>query len=296
MIDLILIGSRALAICCPEAINRPPLDFDFIGSKDAFYCWQELNGVTGPESPTSRGIAVAAAPPCELELLQGSAIAIAAEVKRDPQTIATGMGLLPSLDLLFTIKASHRYLKNSPHFWKTTIDYHAMKRCGAVIRPEYREWFAQREKETYSYHHPRLNTTKSDFFADDGLQYVFDHDSIHRSVKRGERPAYTYYMKDGAQVQCDKGKFFALPQSARIAGVIEEAAVLAIERSLVPHPNVKTPKQAWLYALSKVCSSITSGWFREFAYENIFDIVKSYPHGYWEKFQRDVESGIVIKL
>jgi hypothetical protein len=69
--------------------------------------------------------------------------------------------------------------------------------------------------------------------------------------------------------------------------------VLAIERSLVPHAGVKTAKQAFVFALSKVCSSITSGYFRDFAYENAFDILKNYKDGYWEKFQNDVTNGKV---
>lgn len=103
-------------------------------------------------------------------------------------------------------------------------------------------------------------------------------------------------MKDGAEVQCDKAKFFACSREVQLAGVVEEAAVLAIERSLVPHPGVWSPKYAWKFALSKVCSSITSGWFREFAYENALDVLKLYPANYWDKFQKDVESGLVRKV
>lgn len=109
-------------------------------------------------------------------------------------------------------------------------------------------------------------------------------------------PAYTRYQKDGQEVQCDKNKFFNCAREIQLAGVVEEAAVLAIERSLVPHPNVWTPHFAWKFALAKVCTSITSGWFREFAYENALDILKLYPVDYWDKFQKDVESGLVKKL
>jgi hypothetical protein len=203
----------------------------------------------------------------------------------------TPFGTVPNLDLLFTLKATHRYLRNSPHFWKTATDYHRMKLAGAKIRPEYMEFFKLRERATLSYKHPNLNQGKAGFFADGDLLYKFDHDSIHESVAIGERPAYTYYMKDGAQVQCDKEKFFALPLEVRMNGVIEEAAVLAIERSLVPHPGTWKEDYAWQFALSKVCSSITSGWFREFAYLNIFQILKKYPAGYWNKFQADLAAG-----
>ena len=100
-------------------------------------------------------------------------------------------------------------------------------------------------------------------------------------------------MKDGEQVLTDKAKFFACTREIQLAGVVEEAATLAIERSLLPHPGVWTPEYAWRFALAKVCSSITSGWFREFAYENALEILKLYPNGYWEKFQQDRADGKV---
>jgi hypothetical protein len=168
-----------------------------------------------------------------------------------------------------------------------------MKHLGASVRPEYQEFSKLRMKETYNYAHPKLNVGKDDFFKDDGIQYVFDHDTIHQSVAHFERPAYTYYMEDGAQVNCSKKKFFEIDQSIRLAGVVEEAAVLAIERSLVPHPGTWTPAHAWKFALAKVCSSITSGWFRAFGYEHLPEVLKLAPLGYWDKFQADVEEGLV---
>jgi hypothetical protein len=214
-------------------------------------------------------------------------------VEHNPESIETPFGWVPTLDMLFTIKSSHKYLKNSPHFWKTVADYHILKHLGAKVRPEYEAFLKLREAETYTYAHPKLNASKDNFFKDDSIDYKYDHDTIHESVARFERPAYTYYMKDGAQVQTEKQKFFEVSQDIRLAGVVEEAAVLAIERSLVPHPNVWTPEYAWRFALSKVCSSITSGWFRAFAYEHIPEVLKLYPTGYWEKFQADVEKGLV---
>jgi hypothetical protein len=173
-----------------------------------------------------------------------------------------------------------------------------MKSVGAKIRPEYMGFFKLREKETYARQaHPKLNVNKREFFDESfGVRYQHDHDDVHQSIALGEKPAYTYYLKDGAEINCDKDKFFALDERVRLAGVIEEACVLSIERSLVPHPGVMTPKQAWIFALSKVCSSITSGWFREYAYENIFEVIKRYPENYWERFQQAVKEGKVRKV
>jgi hypothetical protein len=232
---------------------------------------------------------------CEFEIIQDekSSTILKELVEGNSESMETPFGWVPSFDMLFTIKQSHRYLKNSPHFWKTLTDWHMMRGMGATVRPEYQDFLKMREKETYNYSHPKLNVTKDNFFKDDGLVYTWDHDDIHKSVAVGERPAYTYYLKEGAQVDCDKSKFFDISQDIRLAGVVEEAAVLAIERSLVPHPGVWTPEYAWKFALAKVCSSITSGWFRQFAYENAPQILKLYPKGYWEKFQQDCESGLV---
>jgi len=232
---------------------------------------------------------------CEFEIIRPgtSSEMLQVLVDEDPDTIETPFGKIPNLDLLFCIKASHRYLRNSPHFWKTVVDYHTMKRAGATVRPEYRALLKLREKETYTYRHPKLNVKKDAFFQDDGIQYEVDHDDIHESVKRFDKPAYCYYLKDGEQVQCCKKKFFACPREIQLAGVVEEAAVLAIERSLIPHPGVWTPEYAWKFALAKVCSSITSGWFREFGYENLPEIIRMYPEGFWEKFQRDRLEGRV---
>src|SRR5690606_29078459 len=113
---------------------------------------------------------------------------------------------LPSLDQLYTLKMSHRYLKNSPHFRKTRDDIMMLRGLGCKIFDQ--DWFKQRESETYTYKHPKLNVMKKDFFNGDGVRYVYDHDDIHMAVAHYREsgattpiPAYKLYMKDGAQVQ-----------------------------------------------------------------------------------------------
>lgn len=299
---MILIGSRALMLRAPKLLRRKPVDFDFVCTMDEFNAWVDKNGskigITKiyPEDNDKKMI-IEGSTNCEFEIIrEGSSSEMLRNlVEGAADSIETPFGWVPNVDMLFTIKKSHRYLRNSPFFWKTLLDYHIMKFAGAKVRPEYQEFLKLREKETYWYKHPKLNQSKEGFFADDNIQYVYDHDTIHESVARVDgKPAYTNYMKDGAQVDCDKNKFFNVcSQETRLNGVVEEAAVLAIERSLVPHPGVWTPEYAWKFALSKVCSSITSGWFREFAYENALEILKLYPAGYWEKFQEDIKSGLV---
>jgi hypothetical protein len=295
---MILVGSRALALRAPVLLKRKPKDFDWICTQSEFDDWlseNKENNKTKKVYSEKNKMIVEGDSNCEFEIVSTgtSSELIYDLVKSDKDTYTTSFGSIPSLDMLFTIKSSHKYLKNSPFFWKTALDYHMMKYSGAKVRDEYKHMLKLREEETYTYAHPKLNVTKDKFFNDDEVKYTYDHDDIHRSVALYDRPAYTYYMKDGEQVLCDKEKFFSISENLRIAGVIEEACVLAIERSLVPFPNVWTPKFAWVFALSKVCSSITSGWFREYAYENIFDIYNKYPENYFDKFKLALENGQV---
>jgi hypothetical protein len=145
-------------------------------------------------------------------------------------------------------------------------DIHYLRAAGAIIEPESQQIYQDRLKETLRYNHPNLNTSKDKFFKDDEVPYIYDHDSIHEAVKFGDEPAYKYYSKDGQEVLSDSNKFFALPDLIRLNGVVEEACVLALERSIIPH-NVE-PALAFPKALEKVCTSITSGWFREYAWEH----------------------------
>lgn len=299
---MILIGSRALVLRAPGLLDRKPLDYDFIASKEEAESFIEKNSdkiKINERLDFEKKIIVKGDSIIEFELIKPDSSNEMAQdlINNDKETVNLQFGgmpmQVPSLDMLYTIKSSHKYLKNSDHFWKNAMDYHRMKAVGAKIRPEFKDFHSLREKETYTYKHPKLNQSKSSFFADGSLLYKYDHDSIHVAVKNLDKPAYRYYMKDGEEVQCDRAKFDALPENIKMLGVQEESAVLAIERSLVPHPGVWSPKQAWHFALSKVCTSITSGWFRAFAYENLFKILKIYPENYFEKFQSALADGIV---
>ena len=192
-------------------------------------------------------------------------------------------------DMVYTLKMSHRYLKNSPHFLKTMEDiWHLRLAAKAKIVDE--DFFKARAKETYNYGHPILKTTKDAFFKDDF--YIYDHDSIHRAVAVEDVPAYTRYMVDGEQVLTSRAKFDALPLQTRLYGVLEESYVLALERAVIPHNA--NPVSAFKMALSKVCTSITSGWFREFAWENYYQVLRLFNPDYVAKFEAAKERGEIL--
>jgi len=55
-------------------------------------------------------------------------------------------------------------------------DIHFLRSKGAEIKNM--ELFKEREKITYDYGHPKLNVSKDAFFNGDGIQYIYDHDTI----------------------------------------------------------------------------------------------------------------------
>ena len=190
---------------------------------------------------------------------------------------------IPPLPLLYALKMSHRYLKNSPHFRKTMKDIKLMRtKVGPGINLEYYDWFLKREKETYSYNHPALNVSKDTFFKDESF-YQYDHDDIQEAVKIGYEPAYKAILSDSAEVKCDRSKFDNLEYYHKLYCALEECYVLALERYLIPN-NGGDPRKAFDIAAMKVCTSITSGWFREWCWEHYQNIIDNYCDGYYHRF------------
>jgi len=290
----ILIGSQAMKFHVP--LNREPMDIDIITIEDSglrkwFDKWsstlvsQEGNTYAYKSdffgTSKSNMIEVHEAQPgtSSWDFIRLVHLDDDSRVCHDyPEPV-----VIPSLNALFALKSSHKFKKDSPHFWKNLQDYHLMKAYGAEITPYYKDFYKKREKETYTYAHPKLNVSKDDFFKDDNIQYVYDHDWIHTVVALGDTPAYQAFLID--QVKVSKELFMQLPLEVQIRSVVEEAAVLAIERSLVPFPGGMTPKQAWAFAFSKVLTSITSGWWRAWAYDHAPQVLRMFPADYWDKFQ-----------
>lgn len=325
---MLLVGSTCLQRLRGD-IGRQPADVDIIGTNDELSeLIKSIRKITGTQTPAgqrvpkvyveplsaTKTVILVGARPIEFEIVwPGFAAAELEKICYDAQQSKIyhypfyGHAILQaSLDVLYTLKMSHRYLKNSPHFLKTMRDIQMMRGCGAKIFDQ--AWLKRREEETYTYKHPKLNVMKGDFFKGDGIDYVYDHDDIHKSVahlhdwtlqhsfSKNAVPAYTLYMKDGAEVLCSKEKFFAAHEQVRLYGVLEEAYVLALERSQIPYRDKVTPRRSFEIAMMKVCTSITSGWFREYAWENYDHVMNLYRDDYVDRFWTAVNSGKVRQV
>jgi len=297
----VVIGSSALLSHLGHTRSpRLPRDVDLVGSfDDVKSVVKKLNASGYPLASGKKYVFKFNSIMHEVELTWDDSTAklLYELVKVDPNTRIVhhsnfGEMMLPSMNILYMLKMSHRYRKNSVHFLKTMKDIHFMRSLGAEIEPRHLEFFKIREKETYSYGHPKLNVNKMDFF-NVTVPYVYDHDSIHEAVKHLEKPAYSYFKPNDSEVMTDRKMFDALPETTRLYSVLEESYVLALERSQIPHGHKITPEKSFLMALSKVCTSITSGWWREFAWENYDKVLAMYSDNYVDRFETALRDGVI---
>lgn len=295
----LVIGSLAAHIHHPE-IWTDYLDVDLVMCQDEFLDQWAQVGRWVPTSPTTwvgqlqnRVVEVTTAQPGDgstdaelLDIYSGGGGGITTRFGGHDLCVA-------EMPHLYTLKISHRYLAG-PHFEKTRRDIRAMEELGyRQYHPD--SWLNRREAETYKRRHPRLDVSKRDFFSDaHGVEYRYDHDSIHRAMAHGDRPAYQEYQVPGAEVQCSRRLWDACTQETRLLGVLEECYVLALERSQIPHPGASSPRDSFRRALRAVCTTVTSGWFREFAYEHYYNVLRLYRDDYVQRFQAALERGTVL--
>jgi hypothetical protein len=320
---LYLIGSQAIALQIPDWLEgRATKDWDFIGSSDDFRSLVQrltdnnrIQGIGYVKGPTGRNIKGCA----RFLDKQGKFFAVEVDFDDVPDQMSINNANLvyfdtqrlhqvqiadvkvwciaQDLDTNLLLKLSHRYKKNSQHFHKTMQDIQLLRLYGAKVKEIDEGLLKQREALTLAYKHPSLQQGKRTFFTDN-VPYKYDHDSIHRAVAIAGAPAYLSYMQDGAEVQCDKEKFFDLPYSHRLYGVVEECFVLALERAIIPHGT--EANKAFEMALEKVCTSITSGWFREFAWENYDAVMGTHAvlqlqcFDFVQKFNDALDAGLIL--
>lgn len=286
---MLLIGSYALGN--HFVLDKPPLDLDFICTIEDYeqlvaFGKKEITS-TYPTSPSSMVIK------WEDGSISEYSIAWPGTTNEELLKLFEQQVGVPvaTPEVLLMLKLSHRYKKNNPHFLKTMRDIQFLRSKGVTLSKELKALLKRREKETYTYAHPNLSQGKQSFFKESDKLYKYEHDDIHVAVADLGIPAYTLFSMDGQEVKVDKKKWLALPREEQLRAGLEESYVLAIERSLIPHPGVKTPKEAFDMALEKVCTSITSGWFREFCWENYDAIQSLYDESYYAKFLAALDAG-----
>lgn len=134
---------------------------------------------------------------------------------------------------------------------------------------------------------PKLNVSTDDFFSSKlPVNAYFVHDDLHRLMAHRDKPIFEMMQRDNTKAWCEKDMFFKLPFEYRLEAVIEEAYVISMERYIIPQfgKDLNNHFICFKKAVQRICTTLTSGWFREFALENYNSILNKYDENYSLKF------------
>ena len=159
-------------------------------------------------------------------------------------------------DLAFDKHITHwnKYLKEFLEFRSKETEDYLQRRTSATM-------------QMFPQGHPKLNQTVEDFF-DDAVTKKYSHDDLHLMYAHFDEPLYTKLQDDPEFAWCAKSKWDKLSYDEKIKCVQEEAYVIATERFLVPNNWNYPHRLAYFNALKKICTTLCSGWFRDFAIDN----------------------------
>jgi len=191
--------------------------------------------------------------------------------------IPEGTDRMATLDELYTIKCSHLGWELNNGTWhKHAHDVVMLKRAGAKILDPlyanlYKVWEGLHGKKVMN-----LDQDKSEFF-DDAVRRTYDHDSLHESVAYGDRPVYESILKDGASVDVDGKKLWALDHESLVRLFREEICATALERIVIPKNYQTSPGRAYMWALRRTITSLTKGKSSRFIIDNLEEFSRPDP-------------------
>jgi len=194
---------------------------------------------------------------------------------------------------LSIIKRSHLWRDLS--FQKHITHYH--KHLQGYRRQQYNTFMENALQErialtmqAFPQGHPSLKKSVDEFF-DDYVTKKYNHDYLHELVAYYDKPLYTRLQRDASSAWCEKDLWDELSIDDKIKCVAEETQVIAIERFLVPKDWQYPVRHAYIKALDKVCTTLCSGWFRDFGidyYPEIFNLCDTIK---FDNIRKELENG-----
>ena len=154
------------------------------------------------------------------------------------------------------------------------------------------DYLNRRTKETikmFSRGNPNLMQSKEDFF-NDAIEKKYDHDYLHELVSYYDKPLYTRLLKTSELAWCEFDKWRQLSHQDKLLCIAEEVQVIAIERFCVPNDWNYSTKRAYIGALKKVCTTLCSGWFRDYAIDHYPELFSMYDPLKFDFVKKELEN------
>lgn len=193
--------------------------------------------------------------------------------------------------MLYILKRSHAWRdrnheKTLTHLWKEGLVKHQP-------RPRSYDDDLLKErvnltKQAYPQGNPNLNQSVEDFF-DDPVKKYYEHDWLHELYAFDGVPMYTKLQPDPSKAWCAKDLWDALPYHNKLYCVQEETYVIATERFLIPRGYKFPAKLAYYKALNKVCTTLCSGWFRDFAIDNYGPLIDAFNQENVDRVRKEIK-------
>lgn len=255
----LLIGSRALNYWFPEVTISEDTDWDVISYEPIEGCEWHNPGILNNS---------------EVQRYVSSHVICLPSTGTARVVIPSGLAL---------IKRSH--LHRSLSFQKHITHYHkhlAPYRSWSDEDIQFLEDRTHLTKEQFLQGNPNLMQSKEDFF-DDAVEKKYDHDYLHELFAYYEKPLYTKLLRQEGLAWCERDKWNLLPHRDKLKCIAEETQVIAAERFMIPNNWNYPSKLAYMKALEKVCTTLCSGWFRDYAIDHYPEVLEMYNK---EKFEQ----------
>jgi hypothetical protein len=281
---MLLIGSRAAKILYPNARDAHR-DWDILAFYPDVIKWVDQNKSSIVHSKIRADgqklflhVQYSGKVVFEISLVSpGSSSAMFIEANKDqPEVSVAGFHLkVARPETLLLIKRSHVHL---PIKWdKNIADYHFLKKRISLENASELELaaFQRRVEETNARAEDRinLNMRNEEFFgkSEGTLSRFYHHDDLHAVTCYYERPLYESAKIDTDKALIPKSKWDELSHIDKVRMVREECFAIALERVIIPKiekGDKYSADEAFGYALKRVSTTLTKGWFRDFAIEN----------------------------
>lgn len=180
-------------------------------------------------------------------------------------------------NLLYTIKVSHAAW--DINWTKHVKDIMFLQSMGCELDKTFyelliKDWKLIHGKKKFNFNKPHNELFK------DSVNRKYSHDDLHMTLKFNDEPMYKKVLKNSDKALCDKSLFNTLSEKLKLELAIEEVAVIAYERYVLP---CKMPlKLAIPKAYQDLVTHMTKGWFNLYLIEHCKDII--FLHKYHQDY------------
>jgi hypothetical protein len=207
-----------------------------------------------------------------------------------------------SLEVIFSLKKSHIHfpIKFDKHIKDYCLLYDYLNgkdKLSDITKLNFKET----ESRVGKLRTPSLNKSTKEFFGQSNgyVETLFIHDDIHRVMAHYDKPLYERMQKDLSLAKCEKDMWETFTFEEKCKCVLEEAYVIALERKILPSifggKAWVNSEEALNWSLMRVCTTLCSGWFRDFATNNYLKIKEYINQNYVDKFLEAYQNGQINK-